>query len=148
MIIDYQEPEIALSGRFFYVRFSCIFPIICRKTAEYYSISLAFIQDYIHFPSSCIPRLPQHYILYINYSLNYAFTNSCVIFPLLHRSCTAPSDTSLFPSGWSNPAGSALRPSFPDHPHTVRSPSRCTPTRCVLSGPLDFHHMQKQHLTS
>lgn len=79
--IDHQESETALSGRFFYVRFLCIFPIICRKTAEYYSIPLAFIHVYIHFPLSCIPRLPQHYILYINYSLNYAFTNSCVISP-------------------------------------------------------------------
>ena len=88
MIIDHHEPETALSGRFFYVRFSCIFPIICRKTAEYYSIRLAFIHVYIHFPLSCMPRLPQHYILYINYSLNYAFTNSCVISPF--RTVPAP----------------------------------------------------------
>ena len=42
----------------------------------------------MHFPLSCIPRLPQHYILYINYSLNYAFTNSCVISPF--RTVPAP----------------------------------------------------------
>ena len=88
MIIDHHEPETALSGRFFYVRFSCIFPIICIKTAEYYSIPLTFIHVYIHFPLSCMPRLPQHYILYINYSLNYAFTNSCVISPF--RTVPAP----------------------------------------------------------